>query len=46
MSRDSLLPASWRAAMAEAAVTPPEVPPWLISRLPLISFSSSTRLLR
>ncbi len=29
-----------------AAVTPPAVPPWVISRLPLISFSSSIRLLR
>ena len=46
MSRLSLLPASCRAAMADAAVTPPEVPPWLTSRLPLISFSSSTRLFR
>ena len=37
---------SCRAAMALAAVTPPAVPPWVISRFPLISFSSSMRLLR
>ena len=32
--------------MALAAVTPPVVPPCVRSRLPLISFSSSMRLLR
>ena len=41
-----LRPASCKAAMAEAAVTPPAVPPWVISRLPEISFSSSIRLAR
>ena len=40
-SRDSLLPASCMAAMAEAAVAPPVVPPEDTSRLPVVSFSSS-----
>ena len=41
MSRESLLPASCKAAMAEAAVTPDAVDPWEKSRFPEVSFSSS-----
>ena len=40
--RDSLPPASCRAAMAVAAVTPPAVPPLITSRLPAVSFISAT----
>ena len=41
MFRDSLPPASCRAAMAVAAVTPPAVPPLATSRLPAVSFISA-----
>ena len=42
MLRDSLPPASCKAAMAVAAVTPPAVPPLITSRLPAVSFISAT----
>lgn len=40
MSRLSLDPASWQAAMAVPAVTPPVTPPWVKSLTPLVSFIS------
>ena len=41
MSRLVLLPASWSAAIAAAAVTPEPVLPELTSRLEAVSFISS-----
>ena len=41
MFRDSLPPASCKAAMAVAAVTPEAVPPLATSRLPAVSFISA-----
>ena len=41
MFRDSLPPASCKAAIAVAAVTPPAVPPLITSRLPAVSFISA-----